>query len=451
MKPQLVGAGGRALGAGRADTVDWPRLGQAALERDVLGAPGPQAHPPPGRAGGPPRGRRPAVRSRLPAGRGARRRPAHPRRAGPPGRAPGGFPPQPACRPSLPAGRRRHGGRSSGHCERRPGCARPAACPRPRGALPPGPGCRRLCRHPRRAPRTSSRSCIPAAASTSRSTMRPRPWPAIAWRPCWPPRTARSIPRPKRGILDTVLRRFPMRRGTGPGAAPLEFAPGQIAALALGLRKRLLVVSGGPGTGKTTLVANLLRALVRLPGPDGRPAAPLRIRLAAPTGRAAQRLTESLRAGLASIARRIPPRRAASGAGRSGPAKRPWTPGRLDGRDPPSPAPLPALARRILPPEGPPRPRRPRGGGRGEHDGHLRPGPPAGRLGGRGRPGAARRHGPIALGGSRRGARRPDARTRRPRPRGRVRSPPTARSRPPWRATWSCSNAATARAQVSWK
>jgi exodeoxyribonuclease V alpha subunit len=49
------------------------------------------------------------------------------------------------------------------------------------------------------------------------------------------------------------------------------------------------VISGGPGTGKTTTVAKLLAALIQLSGEQK-----CRIRLAAPTGKAAARLTESL-------------------------------------------------------------------------------------------------------------------------------------------------------------
>jgi exodeoxyribonuclease V alpha subunit len=53
-----------------------------------------------------------------------------------------------------------------------------------------------------------------------------------------------------------------------------------------------LIVTGGPGTGKTSTVLNLLRGLVR------QGLEPERIALTAPTGRAARRLTESLRSGL---------------------------------------------------------------------------------------------------------------------------------------------------------
>ena len=61
-------------------------------------------------------------------------------------------------------------------------------------------------------------------------------------------------------------------------------APTQREAIALAVRSRLLVVTGGPGTGKTTLVRGILAALAA-----GEP----RVVLAAPTGRAARRLGES--------------------------------------------------------------------------------------------------------------------------------------------------------------
>ena len=67
----------------------------------------------------------------------------------------------------------------------------------------------------------------------------------------------------------------------------------QKVAAAVALTRRISVISGGPGTGKTTTVAKLLAALVQMSGTEK-----CRIRLAAPTGKAAARLTESLGAAL---------------------------------------------------------------------------------------------------------------------------------------------------------
>ena len=63
----------------------------------------------------------------------------------------------------------------------------------------------------------------------------------------------------------------------------------QKVACALAVRSRFAVVTGGPGTGKTTTVVKLLALLQHLA-----PTRRLRIRLAAPTGKAAARLNESI-------------------------------------------------------------------------------------------------------------------------------------------------------------
>jgi exodeoxyribonuclease V alpha subunit len=65
----------------------------------------------------------------------------------------------------------------------------------------------------------------------------------------------------------------------------------QQLACALVAGRRFGIITGGPGTGKTTTVVRLLALLQSLARDEGRV---LRIRLAAPTGKAAARLTESI-------------------------------------------------------------------------------------------------------------------------------------------------------------
>src|SRR5690606_8072435 len=80
----------------------------------------------------------------------------------------------------------------------------------------------------------------------------------------------------------------------------------QKLACALAAASGFTLITGGPGTGKTTTVVRLL-ALLQATAEQ-----PLRIRLAAPTGKAAARLTESIGAQVASlpvdeaVRRRIP-------------------------------------------------------------------------------------------------------------------------------------------------
>ncbi|GAB3737578.1 hypothetical protein GCM10028862_23120 [Luteimonas pelagia] len=73
----------------------------------------------------------------------------------------------------------------------------------------------------------------------------------------------------------------------------------QARAAALALRHALLLVTGGPGTGKTTTIARLLVLLAAQAAGTG--ATPPRIALAAPTGRAAERMAESVRGALAGM------------------------------------------------------------------------------------------------------------------------------------------------------
>jgi len=67
----------------------------------------------------------------------------------------------------------------------------------------------------------------------------------------------------------------------------------QARAAAVTLRHPLALVTGGPGTGKTTTIARLLLLLIAQAAQAGGIAP--RIALAAPTGRAAERMAESLR------------------------------------------------------------------------------------------------------------------------------------------------------------
>jgi exodeoxyribonuclease V alpha subunit len=103
---------------------------------------------------------------------------------------------------------------------------------------------------------------------------------------------------------SVVVERIRERRASGAGIAVAgddldalfqgrdDAAVGpQRAAVAQVAGRRLFVLTGGPGTGKTTTVLRMLLMLQRIAG------APLAIRLAAPTGKAAQRLVQSLRDG----------------------------------------------------------------------------------------------------------------------------------------------------------
>jgi exodeoxyribonuclease V alpha subunit len=91
-------------------------------------------------------------------------------------------------------------------------------------------------------------------------------------------------------LADGLERLFP----PAPGDVVDEPDWQRIAA-AVAVSRRFAVISGGPGTGKTTTVVKVL-ALLLQQAPD------LRIALAAPTGKAAARLTESIAGGKQRIA-----------------------------------------------------------------------------------------------------------------------------------------------------
>lgn len=79
----------------------------------------------------------------------------------------------------------------------------------------------------------------------------------------------------------------------------------QRLACALAVGRRFSVITGGPGTGKTTTVVTLLALLQALALNQSKntdqPPRPLRIRLAAPTGKAAARLSASIANAVSSL------------------------------------------------------------------------------------------------------------------------------------------------------
>jgi len=95
------------------------------------------------------------------------------------------------------------------------------------------------------------------AARLAKLTRHPLPWPAI--------NAERAIPWVENKLGVTL-------------------SPGQRHAIEAALATKLLVITGGPGVGKTTLVKSILAILATKGGA---------IMLAAPTGRAAKRLAES--------------------------------------------------------------------------------------------------------------------------------------------------------------
>ncbi len=112
-----------------------------------------------------------------------------------------------------------------------------------------------------------------------------------------------------RAAIDTRLAAPPalpeaaLRGALGVLFPPAAGAPStdwQKLACALAARSAFAIVTGGPGTGKTTTVVRLLAVLqaLAIAGTDARP---LRIRLAAPTGKAAARLNESIAGAVARL------------------------------------------------------------------------------------------------------------------------------------------------------
>ena len=101
-----------------------------------------------------------------------------------------------------------------------------------------------------------------------------------------------SAPEPMPDALDAALDRL------FPGTTADDRAR---TAARTAVSRRLCVVSGGPGTGKTTIAAAIVALLIEL-----RLAAPDRIALVAPTGKAAARLQEAVRGRHRTLVSAIP-------------------------------------------------------------------------------------------------------------------------------------------------
>ena len=126
-----------------------------------------------------------------------------------------------------------------------------------------------------------------------------------------PPRLyLRRAHQAEQDVMRAVRARMdqPLRDSTGSVAhlnalfPPDEQQPSHIdwqkVACALAARSSFTLITGGPGTGKTTTVVRLL-ALLTAQAREQHP--PLRIRLAAPTGKAASRLGEAIQSAIARL------------------------------------------------------------------------------------------------------------------------------------------------------
>jgi exodeoxyribonuclease V alpha subunit len=93
----------------------------------------------------------------------------------------------------------------------------------------------------------------------------------------------------ERALDDVIL------RPAFAGAACIELSAEQLSAVRTAVGSPVALISGGPGTGKTSIVVAILRVLARLE------VSPHETTLAAPTGRAAIRLRDAVTAALAQV------------------------------------------------------------------------------------------------------------------------------------------------------
>ena len=98
----------------------------------------------------------------------------------------------------------------------------------------------------------------------------------------------------KSPVLIDQTRFMPCLKRLFPNINKTSNEAGQMVAVAIAASHRFSVISGGPGTGKTTTVVKLLSLLLSL-------APEMRIQLAAPTGKAAMRLVDSIQTQIANM------------------------------------------------------------------------------------------------------------------------------------------------------
>ena len=96
--------------------------------------------------------------------------------------------------------------------------------------------------------------------------------------------------RPISPEIESAIASLVLRK-KGPDGENLKLSNGQKEAVHKGLFRQLTIITGGPGTGKTTVAALLLQMLAK----QTETGKVLRVRMAAPTGKAATRLDESVR------------------------------------------------------------------------------------------------------------------------------------------------------------
>jgi len=101
------------------------------------------------------------------------------------------------------------------------------------------------------------------------------------------------------GLSSTLQQLFPQNSQPVSSSSGIVQPDWQMLAAANACLNRFSVITGGPGTGKTTTVTRLLAALISQQ-PN------LRIALAAPTGKAAARLVESILAAKSKLAETFP-------------------------------------------------------------------------------------------------------------------------------------------------